>query len=118
MTSRAAAYDGDDFYCDVALAGAVPLDVVHDGPGVLAFHHTRPFWDVHIVVVPKQHVRSLTALTAADEPLVRELMSVVAEVAAQVERDHGAARVVTNLGAYQDSKHLHVHVGFGERRTA
>lgn len=111
----ATAYEGDDFYCDVALAGGVELDVVHDGPGVLAFHHTRPFWDVHIVVVPKTHVRSLTTLTATDEPLVRELMSVVAAVAAQVERDHGAARVVSNVGAYQDSKHLHVHVGSGKR---
>lgn len=116
MTSRAAVYDGDDFYCDVALPGVAVLDVVHDGPGILAFHHTRPYWEVHIVVVPKRHVRSLTTLTDADEPLVRELLRVVAEVAGEVEREHGAARVVTNVGGYQDSKHLHVHVASGRRR--
>jgi len=36
-------------------------------------------------------------------------------VAALVEADFGAARVLTNLGAYQDSKHLHVHVSSGEQ---
>jgi histidine triad (HIT) family protein len=40
---------------------------------------------------------------------------VVRDVAATVEADFGAARVLTNLGAYQDSKHLHVHVSSGEQ---
>ena len=51
MTSSG--YSGDDFYCDVALADISALDVVHDGAGVLAYHHTRPHWPVHVVVVPK-----------------------------------------------------------------
>ena len=108
-------YDGDDFYCDVALPNVAALEVVHDGEGVLAFHHTRPFWEVHIVVVPKRHVPSLTDPVGADDALVRELLTVVRNVAATVEADFGAARVLTNLGAYQDSKHLHVHVSSGEQ---
>lgn len=107
-------YDGDDFYCDVALPNVGALDVVHDGERVLAFHHTRPFWPVHIVVVPKRHVPSLTNTAGADDDLVRELLSVVQDVASAVETEHGAARVLTNLGTYQDSKHLHVHVSSGD----
>jgi len=41
-------------------------------------------------------------------------MMVVQELAGKVEKEYGAARVLTNLGYYQDSKHLHFHVGFGE----
>ena len=115
VTSLADRYDGDDFYCDVALPNAADLDVVHDGAGVLAYHHTRPFWEVHIVVVPKRHVPSLTDPEGADDALVRELLTVVKDVAASVEAEHGAARVLTNLGAYQDSKHLHVHVSSGDQ---
>jgi histidine triad (HIT) family protein len=108
-------YTGDDFYCDVALADIAALNVVYDGPGVLAFHHTRPYRQVHIVVIPKRHVRSLTTVTAADEALIRELLAVIQDVAAAVETEHGAATVLTNLGDYQDSKHLHVHVMSGDR---
>ncbi len=114
MTSPPA-YDGDDFYCDVALADVGALDVVEETDQVLAYHHTRPYRPVHVVVIPKRHVASLTTLTADDEPLVRDLFAVVQRVAAQVESEHGAAAVLTNLGEYQDSKHLHVHVLSGAR---
>ena len=77
----------DDFYCEKVL----------ETDDVLAFRHTRPFWPVHIVVVPKQHVPSLIDLGGADEAL-----------------QHGACRVLTNLGRYQDSKHLHFHVNSGD----
>jgi len=43
-----------------------------------------------------------------------DLLRVVREVAATVENAQGGAHVVTNLGKYQDSKHLHFHVGAGE----
>lgn len=104
----------DDFYCDEALSGRTPVDVVMETDDVLAFHHTRPYWPVHIVVVPKVHVPSLTDLGGHDIQRVHALIDVVREVAAKVEQNYGACRVVTNLGAYQDSKHLHFHVAYGE----
>ncbi|MFE6507723.1 HIT domain-containing protein [Nocardioides sp. NPDC057767] len=111
--SADAGYDGTDFYCDVAIPRPDRLHVVHDSARVLAFHHTRPFWAVHVVVVPKRHLGSLTTVSAEDEADVRELLGVVQAVARDVEREHGAAAVLTNLGAYQDSKHLHVHIHSG-----
>ena len=104
----------DDFYCDEALSGRTPVRVVAETEDVLAFHHTKPFWPVHIVVVPKRHIPSLTNLGEHPIELVHRVLEVVRSVAAQVERDHGACRVLTNLGAYQDSKHLHFHVAHGE----
>ena len=51
------------------------------------------------------------------EPLLLELLRVVSDIAAVVEREQGGAHVVTNLGKYQESKHLHFHVGAGEVRV-
>ncbi|WP_299922066.1 HIT domain-containing protein [uncultured Nocardioides sp.] len=111
-------YQGTDFYCDVAIPRAVPLDVVHEDDRVLAYHHTRPFWQVHVVAVPKRHIASLTAVGPADEADVRALLVVVQRLAHEVEQAHGAAAVLTNLGTYQDSKHLHVHVHSGPQVRA
>jgi histidine triad (HIT) family protein len=104
-------YTGTDFYCDVAIPRQESIDVVLEDADVLAFHHTRPFWPVHIVVVPKVHVDSL--LTLADPGLAAKLLRVVQQVAADVTALEGRASVMTNLGGYQDSKHLHVHVRAG-----
>ena len=104
----------DDFYCDEAISGRTPIEVVLETGEVLAFHHTKPFWPVHIVVVPKHHVPSLTNLGDAPEGTLAAVMDAVAKIAADVEREHGACRVLTNLGRYQDSKHLHFHVNSGK----
>ena len=104
----------DDFYCDEALSGKTPIKVVEETDTVLAFQHTRPFWPVHIVVIPKAHVPSLTNLADFAEDVVWDVMRTVRKIAARVEAEHGAARVLTNLGEYQDSKHLHFHVNSGD----
>ncbi|MBZ0151016.1 MAG: HIT domain-containing protein [Planctomycetes bacterium] len=103
-----------DFYCDEVLSGRTVVRKVMETERVLAYHHTRPFWPVHIVVIPKSHVPSLTDLGGAGEDLLHELLAAVRVVAREVEQQHGAARVLTNLGHYQDSKHLHFHVNSGE----
>ncbi|WP_026212667.1 HIT family protein [Longispora albida] len=102
-----------DFYCDEALSGRTPVKVVAETDDVLAFHHTRPYWPVHIVVVPKRHVPSLVDLGDAGDEGLLAVLAVVRQVAGQVNREHGAASVQTNLGRYQDSKHLHFHVSSG-----
>jgi histidine triad (HIT) family protein len=102
----------EDFYCEEVLSGRTEVERVLETDNVLAYHHTRPFWETHIVVIPKTHVDNL--LTVSNELLV-ELMDVVQTVAASLLRDKGAARVLTNLGEYQDSKHLHFHVNSGDR---
>ncbi|QYO66942.1 HIT family protein [Leptolyngbya sp. 7M] len=102
----------DDFYCDQVFSGKTPVEKVLETENVLAYHHTRPFWPVHIVVVPKQHVSSVLEV---DNELLLELFGVIKQVAANVYAETGAARVLTNLGEYQDSKHLHFHINSGEQ---
>ncbi|MCB9452464.1 MAG: HIT domain-containing protein [Anaerolineaceae bacterium] len=97
-----------DFYCDEVLSGKTAVEKLIETDRVLAFHHTRPAYPVHIVVIPKHHVDSLLSLE--DDALLAEMMAVIRRVAGQIVASHGACRVVTNLGMYQDSKHLHWHV--------
>lgn len=105
----------DDFYCDNVLSGKIEVDKVHETDNVLAYHHTRPFWQTHIVVIPKRHISSLLTLESSDDALFLELFEVIRKVANSVVGEKGAARVLTNLGEYQDSKHLHFHVYSGDR---
>jgi histidine triad (HIT) family protein len=107
----------EDFYCEEVLSGRTRVKVVRETANVLAYHHTRPFWPVHIVVIPKRHIASLLTLEKTDDTLLLELLGVVREVAKAVLDEHGACRVLTNLGRYQDSKHLHWHVSSGHEKA-
>ena len=105
----------EDFYCEQVLSGKTEVEKVFETENVLAYHHTRPFWETHIVVIPKKHISSLLTLENSDAELFLELFDAIKQVAAQVVEERGAARVLTNLGKYQDSKHLHFHVYSGKQ---
>lgn len=104
----------EDFYCENVISGLIEIEKVYETENVLAYHHTRPFWEKHIVVIPKRHISSLLTLESNDNELFLELFEVIRRVAANVVMENGAARVLTNLGDYQDSKHLHFHVYSGK----
>ncbi|KWX86510.1 HIT family hydrolase [Paenibacillus riograndensis] len=104
----------EDFYCDEVFSGKTPVNKVIETDHVLAYYHTKPFYPVHIVAVPKQHISSLLTLQESDNETLLELLEVIKQVAAMVTEKYGACRVTTNLGDYQDSKHLHWNIYFGE----
>ncbi|RUT35830.1 HIT domain-containing protein [Paenibacillus zeisoli] len=53
------ANDVQDFYCDEVLSGKTEVQKVLEMENTLAFHHSRPYYEVHIVVIPKKHIASL-----------------------------------------------------------
>ena len=63
--------------------------------------------DTCYMILPKDHI--ISAKDASDN-LVLEMMNVVNDVAADMCDKHGGCQILTNLGSYQDVKHLHWHV--------
>jgi len=104
-----------DFYCDKILKGLLPVPVCFENEHVFAFHHTNPIWEQHVVLLPKRHIESLITLEEVDNDLLLELMRTARMIARDFMERFGAARVYTNLGEYQSSKHLHWHIGSGEQ---
>ncbi|MFD6535876.1 HIT domain-containing protein [Streptomyces goshikiensis] len=84
--------------------------MVEETERALAYHRPLPSHPVHIVVIAKQHVGSPTDLAGADEGLLPEVVALVQRVAAQVVQAHRACSVITNVGNYRTSKHLHWHL--------
>lgn len=105
-------YKGNDIYCDLIIPGILGVEVIAETDDILAFHHTQPYWSTHIVVVPKAHVASLLDL---DDDLAIKILAVIRSIARLIKDEQGACRVLTNIGDYQDSKHLHFHVSSGKQ---
>jgi histidine triad (HIT) family protein len=106
----------NDFYCEQVLSGKIKVTKVFETENILAYYHTKPAYEKHIVVIPKKHISSLITISEEENDLLLELLSVVKKVAADVVSECGACRVITNLGEYQDSKHLHFHLVYGSRK--
>jgi histidine triad (HIT) family protein len=97
-----------DFYCDFVFTGLAPVRVVRETTRVLAFHHTKPGYPFHIVIVPKQHIPTL--LDVEDLSIVQEIFELARSIVEEFKLHETNYRIVTNGGNYQDSKHLHFHL--------
>jgi len=104
-----------DFYCDQVLSGRLAVLRIAETEHVLAFHHTQPYWPVHIVVVPKRHISSLATLEPGDLPVVHELLTVAADLCRRVTEEHGGCRLSSNSGNLQTTRHLHFYIHSGLR---
>ena len=100
-----------DFYCDAVLSGRVPVRVVAETTAVLAFEHTRPTWQTHIVVIPKQHICQL--IEVQDTSLFAELFQVMASIIRERGLVDTNYKIITNGGSYQSTLHLHFHLVSG-----
>lgn len=97
-----------DKHCDDILPGKTPVKKVCESENVLAYQRPEPYYEDHIIVIPKTHINDLTTLD--DDDLLLEIMHVIQSVAKDLLQKKGTCRVFTNIGEYQNSKHLHWHV--------
>jgi histidine triad (HIT) family protein len=111
----------DCLFCRM-VAGEIPADVVHETDRVFAFRDINPQAPTHVLVIPKQHHQTVSALAAADPALLSEVVAGAHTVALQegLVSDGGVEpgyRVVTNTGpqAGQSVHHVHLHVLGGRR---
>lgn len=70
-----------DWYCEDVLSGNQEVKRVYEDEQVLAFHHPRPTSDIHVVVVPKEHVPSLLDSKALDGALLTSMVRAIQHTA-------------------------------------
>ena len=66
-----------DWYCDDVLTGNLPVNVIWQDERVLAFDHPRPTAEIHVVIIPKQHIDSLLDPRAVDGKLLESMLRAV-----------------------------------------
>jgi histidine triad (HIT) family protein len=86
------------------------LKIVYETDKVLAFHSTRPFAEVHIIIISKEHIPTIFDLSEDDRELKLEMLSAVKVASQEIIKEKGACKVEMYLGEFQQAKHLHCHV--------
>ncbi len=104
-----------DFYCEQALSGKTPVKKIYESARVLAFYHTKSKFETHIVIIPKEHIHDLTHLKDHHNNLVLEIVKVAIDIAKTLDMESKGVRLVTNIGKFQETPHLHFHLISGEK---
>ena len=100
----------DCIFCKIA-KGEIPSNKVYEDDQVLCFKDLDPQAPVHVLMIPKKHLDSLSTATEEDAALLAHMLLKIKDVAKELELDNGY-RVVINTGedGGQSVKHLHMHL--------
>ena len=106
----------DCLFCKIA-AGEIPSKKVYEDDLCYAFYDIEPQAPTHFLVIPKDHIASVSAVNEENAAVVGHIFAVIAKLAGELGLE--SYRVVSNIGAQagQSVLHLHFHVLAGRDMT-
>jgi len=97
---------------------AIPVKRLHETDALMAFHHPKPSYVFHVLLIPKKAVPSLKEFDSTDITFLTDLYSTVQSLVDEFQLP--AWRLIVNGGEYQVFPQLHFHlisdVGAGSSR--
>jgi histidine triad (HIT) family protein len=104
----------DCLFCKI-VAGEIPGDKVYEDDKVIAFKDINPKAEVHLLVIPRDHIASLNELTPEHDALIAHMMRVIPQLAKSQGLDTGFRTIInTGKGGGQIIFHLHMHLMGGK----
>lgn len=101
----------DCLFCKI-IAGEIPSTKVYEDDTVYAFNDIEPQAPTHIIIVPKQHIKSGNDLNDDNAAVVGHIFAVAAKLAKDMGFAENGWRIVNNCGidGGQTVGHLHFHL--------
>jgi histidine triad (HIT) family protein len=96
----------------------IPVDRLYETERVVAFHHPKPGYQTHILIVPKQNIPGILALTEAETSIVGDVILATQHLVKELNLEPGGFSLLVNGGAYQDVQQVHWHLISGDNQPA
>ena len=92
--------------------GEIPSQKVYEDDKILAFKDIDPQAPVHVLVIPKQHIKWAWDINAENSGIVAYIFEKIPQIAKDLGVDEAGFRIVNNCGdaAGQSVKHLPFHL--------
>ncbi|HAI22723.1 TPA: histidine triad nucleotide-binding protein [Candidatus Collierbacteria bacterium] len=106
--------DKDCLFCQIG-AKEAPAEVVWESGEFIAIKNKYPIAPVHVLIMPKDHVKKADVATSQSGMFWGKIMPVVFEVVALLGLDKTGYKLVNNGAGYNHFEHEHIHVMGGTK---
>lgn len=93
----------------------LPVKKLKETDKVIAFWHPKPFWEKHILIVPKKPIKKIANLKKEDLPYIDEVFVVAKELVKGLGWEKSEYTLLINGGKRQEVNQLHFHLVCGEK---
>lgn len=103
-------------FCQI-VRGQTSTEILHSAEHLVVFRDIRPQAPVHLLIVPKRHIRSVNDLAPEDQAVLGEMLITAKAMAARCGVATSGYRLFVNVerGGGQVIFHLHMHLIGGWR---
>lgn len=88
----------------------IPKEFDFESDSLVVFEDINPSADVHLLIVPKEHIESMKHLSKDHGELLTKIYETVNKLVSERKLEDGFYRVVVNGGKAQHIPHLHFHL--------
>ncbi|BBO66793.1 histidine triad nucleotide-binding protein [Desulfosarcina alkanivorans] len=101
----------DCLFCKIA-NGQTATDFLFENDKLVVFRDINPHAPVHLLIVPKRHIRSINDLTEGDNAILAEMITTARRMAKKERVDASGYKLLFNVekGGGQVIFHLHLHL--------
>lgn len=90
----------------------IPADIVYEDDEIIAFRDIRPIAPVHILVIPKKPIESMTTVKEEDASLIGKMFLIAKRIAEDLNISEKGYKLLIRVGkdGGQEVPHLHLHL--------
>jgi histidine triad (HIT) family protein len=103
--------DNDCLFCKI-INKEIPSDFIYENDRVVVFRDINPQAPVHLLIVPKKHIRSINDITGEDVGVVSEMIIIARDMAKKESVAESGYKLFFNVekGGGQIIFHIHLHL--------
>lgn len=105
-------------FCKIA-SGEIKSDLIYEDERLVAFNDINPQAPVHILIIPRDHVETVTDISQGNKDLVSDMVLLANRLAKKGGVWDSGFRLVLNCrsDAGQEVFHLHLHLLGGRKMS-
>jgi histidine triad (HIT) family protein len=101
----------DCIFCKI-INKQIPTEFLYEDDQLIVFKDINPLAPIHLLLIPKKHIRSINDLEDSDATIISDLIMTAKEMAEKMSVNKSGYRLFFNTekGGGQEVFHLHLHL--------
>ncbi len=106
----------DCIFCKI-IQGEIPAEILYQDEHLAAFRDIRPQAPSHLLIIPKDHIKTINDLTPQHQELIGKMVICAQKLAKDENFAESGYRLVFNCNedGGQEVYHIHLHLLGGRR---
>ena len=101
----------DCIFCKI-INKEIKSEIVYEDDIVVVFKDINPQAPLHLLIVPKKHLKNVNEIETEDKGLIGHVFVVAKEIAKKFNVDKDGYRIVVNTGKLAGQAVFHIHFHF------